>query len=558
MKFLSLKTYDWYMYIYYLMSISAFMIYLFKANYSILWEWVIYESMDMSIVISLSFTLYNVIFVFTVSSVFASVYHYSIYYMTGEIYVKRFMLILILFVISMVILICSGNLFTTLIGWDGLGVTSMLLIMYYCSNASLKASMYTFVINRLGDCFFLILIFFIMCKFPTLNLLVNTMSSNLGMLFCCLFILLSITKSAQVPFSSWLTKAMEAPTPVSSLVHSSTLVTAGIYVLFLYQEVWKESEIFVFILSTLSLATILVASIAGLVEMDLKKIVAYSTLSQLGFIMFVFSLSLFPQGFFHLIMHAFFKALMFMSAGYIIHHSSGWQDIRLMSLNFSCSPIVVKILTTAMVSLCGLPYMSGFFSKDLILDSLCKMNFSVLIFLILICSFVFTVYYSFRVCWYVMSGLKPVSSMTDDSSGMIKTMLYLLVLSCTMGSMMLWTFYPSTPSFDSPKIILVMFLVGMLIIFWNFSSVKKNMFYLKTNMYLYVVINLIVYKFMVFFQKLAWFSDLLGLIGKTLKLPSLILDEIMSVTKDKAFLINFKEFMFLGLMMVLVFMLMTL
>nr|QPN54232.1 NADH dehydrogenase subunit 5 [Osborniella crotophagae] len=543
------KNYKWYMFVYYFMSLIFIISYLYLQQKSYCYEWIIIDMFDLQIVLSLSYTYYNMIFLFTVCSVFTSVYHYSIYYMEGEMNIKRFLFLLISFVVSMMILICSGNLFTSLIGWDGLGVSSMLLIMFYCSNASLKASMYTFVINRIGDCFFLILIFSLMCKYPSTNLLMHNLLCLKNNFFICLLILLAITKSAQVPFSSWLTKAMEAPTPVSSLVHSSTLVTAGIYILFLYQDIWKESKLFTFMLSILSLSTIFIASSAGLVEMDLKKIVAYSTLSQLGFIMFTFSLSLFHQGFFHLIMHAFFKALMFMGAGYLIHNSSGWQDIRYITLTNKCSPNILKIFCTAMLSLCGMPFLSGFYSKDMILDSFMKSNYSFFFFIILIISFMFTVFYSFRVCWYLMESMKKILLMNDDSLGMINSMLYLLTLSCIMGSSVMWTLYPNFPPMNSPKIIMIMFLIIILTLFWVFPNVNKTLFFLKTNMYLYVIVNLVVYKFMTNIQKLMWFGDLLGVVGMVLKkLPKEIMFKGMSLKKE-LFLMYSKEFFLFFFMM---------
>nr|YP_010872821.1 NADH dehydrogenase subunit 5 [Franciscoloa pallida]WGU50385.1 NADH dehydrogenase subunit 5 [Franciscoloa pallida] len=552
------KNYCLYVYLYYLLSFTLMLVYLVKFQSVHTIEWVLFNSYDLNISISLNYNIYNVIFMFTVCTVFASVYHYSLYYMKGELGVKRFLLILTLFVLSMMTLICSGNLFTSLIGWDGLGVSSMLLIMYYSSNASLKASMYTFVINRLGDCFFLVFIFLMICQFPSLNGTSYAMSKG-SLVLSIFLVLMSMTKSSQTPFSSWLTKAMEAPTPVSSLVHSSTLVTAGIYMLFIYRDLWKDVEEINFLLCVVSLTTLFLASIAGLLEMDLKKIVAYSTLSQLGFIVFVLSLSLFEQGFFHLIMHAFFKAMMFMSAGYVIHCSSGWQDIRLMTLNNKCAPGVLKILITAVMSLCGMPYLSGFYSKDLIVDSIMSMNCSILLLIMLYSSFVFTTFYSIRICWFLTKGLKHTSLTSDDDSKMLSSMIYLYICSCVMGSTMIWTFKMSPlMSVDSPKIILVLILVTMMVIFWVSPSQKSESFFMKTNMYLYVVINIIVYNFMFFVSKIYWSLDLMGMIGKMIKEPSYIMEKYNKMVGDHYPMIyGFKEFALFFVLVLLISVLMN-
>nr|YP_010872808.1 NADH dehydrogenase subunit 5 [Franciscoloa funerei]WGU50372.1 NADH dehydrogenase subunit 5 [Franciscoloa funerei] len=549
---LSKNNYCLYIYLYYLLSAAFMVVYLFNYQSVYTFEWVLFNSYDVNISISLNYTIYNVIFMFTVCTVFSSVYHYSLFYMSGELGVKRFLLVLTLFVLSMMTLICSGNLFTSLIGWDGLGVSSMLLIMYYSSNASLKASMYTFVINRLGDCFFLVFIFLMVCQFPSLN---ATNYSVKGSLVLGMFlILMSMTKSSQTPFSSWLTKAMEAPTPVSSLVHSSTLVTAGIYMLFLYRDLWKDIGEISSLLCVISLTTLFLASIAGLLEMDLKKIVAYSTLSQLGFIVFVFSFSLFEQGFFHLIMHAFFKAMMFMSAGYVIHNSSGWQDIRLMTLNGKCSPGVVKILVAAVMSLCGMPFLSGFYSKDLIVDSVMSMHCSLLLLTMLYSSFIFTTFYSIRVCWFLVKGLKHTSLTSDDDLGMLGSMIYLYFCSCAMGSTMIWTFnIGPLMSVDSPKIILVFTLVTLMLVFWVLPSQKSESFFMKTNMYLYVVINIIVYNFMYHASKIYWSLDLVGVIGKVIKMPSYIIGKCDKVVGNYYPMIyGFKEFVLFLVLVTLV------
>nr|YP_010926068.1 NADH dehydrogenase subunit 5 [Piagetiella africana]WKF19581.1 NADH dehydrogenase subunit 5 [Piagetiella africana] len=537
------KTYNTWMWLFYLSSSITFILYLWLMNFKSCLNLSVVKISDYSISISLNLSYYNLLFIFTVLMIFSSVFHYSLHYMKEEKHVKRFLINLLLFAISMIILISSGNLFTTLIGWDGLGVTSMLLIMYYPSDSSLKASMHTFVINRLGDCFFLIFIVLMMCQYSSMFILQTKMSSsNMNIIVLMLLMLLSITKSAQFPFSSWLTKAMEAPTPVSSLVHSSTLVTAGIFILFLYHELWMEKTLIKNVLMIVSLSTLFMASIAGTLENDFKKIIAYSTLSQLGFIVFTLSLNLFDQGFLHLIMHAYFKALMFMCAGYIIHSSSGWQDIRMLTNNYSCSPMMIKMMVVSMFSLSGFPFLSGFYSKDLVIDSIMANNYSITVMILLITSFALTVIYTFRFCWFITKSMKSTSYMSDKSLGMQKSMIILLICSCSMGSTILWTFSSFDPSFNCPKILLSLLLMLVVILFWMSPSLKKNHNYEKSMMYTYIVMKIIVNKSLKFFQKLVWNMDLLGLMGKSIKVLSNNTLWVSENFKTKKFLSNYREY----------------
>jgi NADH-ubiquinone oxidoreductase chain 5 len=217
----------------------------------------------------------------------------------------------LLFLSSMLGLVLSGRLTILLLSWDLLGFSSLFLVFYYRSRASLVGGILTGSINRLGDCSFLILFGVGSCS---------------GNSFCfssfCLLILIAITKSAQVPFSSWLPAAIVAPTPVSALVHSSTLVTAGVYLLYRFLPC-SSLALFYF-----GIFTILTGGIRALLETDVKRVIAYSTLSQLGLIILSLGLNFRGLCFLHLILHAIFKALLFMSVGVLIHSCFGSQESR--------------------------------------------------------------------------------------------------------------------------------------------------------------------------------------------------------------------------------------
>lgn len=311
--------------------------------------------------------LYSRLFLITVRLISAAVYMFSVSYIIGERFFSRFHLILLSFVASISLLIVSPNLVSLLLGWDGLGLTSYLLVIYFQRSKSFNAGILTALTNRLGDGLLLAAIA-IAAAYGSWNILLwSTFSSHWWALFIFCLVIGACTKSAQIPFSAWLPAAMAAPTPVSSLVHSSTLVTAGVYLIFRYSTLIANRVLCQIILG-LGRATIVIAGIAALVEIDMKKVVALSTLSQLGVIIVRLGCQLFTVAFFHLICHAFFKALLFLTVGNIIHISNDYQDIRKTGLLNHRAPLTLAFSLRANLSLCGLPFRAGFYSKDLCIE----------------------------------------------------------------------------------------------------------------------------------------------------------------------------------------------
>ena len=325
-----------------------------------------------------------------VSLISGSVFLYSYYYM-GYINffnndVNRFFFVLFFFVLRMFFLVFSFSWFVVILGWDGLGVVSFLLVIYYNNPSRVDSGLVTFFINRLGDCFFILTFMFIFYRglFSFDYLIIN-----LRTLFVCFLILGMITKRAQVPFSSWLPLAMAAPTPVSSLVHSSTLVTAGVYLIVRFNYLLQEVRFYVIILGLL---TIFLGGFCSLVEKDFKKVVAMSTLSQLGFIVFTLSQGFWILCYLHILFHAFFKRLLFLSTGGLINNLFGIQDSRYFGRFFS--PFGMVFFNLSVIRLIGFPFFLGFFSKDRILGGLFALGDPIsVIFLICCC---LTVAYSLR------------------------------------------------------------------------------------------------------------------------------------------------------------------
>ena len=277
------------------------------------------------------------------------VWVWSYYYMNEEESYTRFISLLGAFLSSMILLVLFSNLFISLIGWDALGVTSFLLVVYYKNRKCLGSGIITALTNRLGDCFYIILLCFTI-----------TSVSYLGL---ALLLLLRITKRAQFPFSAWLPAAMAAPTPVRALVHSSTLVTAGVFILIRYCFSDRWSLVFV------GTCTLLIAGMSACAESDLKKVVALSTLSQLGVMIVSIGAQEKSYCFLHLIRHACFKALLFICVGVCIHSIYGTQDFR--NYNVLGTAIFRGVfMAVSNLSLAGFVYTAGFYRKDRILELL--------------------------------------------------------------------------------------------------------------------------------------------------------------------------------------------
>jgi len=218
-----------------------------------------------------------------------------------------------------------------------------------------------------------------------------------------MLILAASTKRAQIPFSAWLPAAMAAPTPVSSLVHSSTLVTAGVYLLIRHENLFLNNR-FTFYIITIGMLTIILASIRALFETDLKKIVALSTLSQLGVIFLGLGVGRFLISYFHLLTHAFFKALLFLCTGAIIHRRKDYQDLRLTGGRALRLPVVNSFILISSFSLIGLPFMSAFFSKEIILELIILKNFNFIIYVLMLRGVILTAIYSSRFIFLVFSN----------------------------------------------------------------------------------------------------------------------------------------------------------
>nr|YP_009775679.1 NADH dehydrogenase subunit 5 [Dahlica ochrostigma]QJA15907.1 NADH dehydrogenase subunit 5 [Dahlica ochrostigma] len=411
-------------------------------------EWEIITLNSVMLVMSILFDWMSLLFMSFVLLISSVVIYYSKSYMISEINLNRFIILVLFFVFSMLLLIISPNIISILLGWDGLGLISYCLVIYYQNEKSYNAGMLTFLMNRVGDvCIMMVIVW--MLNYGSWNYIfyLNFMKNDFFMLYISFLIIMAgMTKSAQIPFSSWLPAAMAAPTPVSSLVHSSTLVTAGVYLLIRFNFFLLETY-FLKILLLLSGMTMIMAGISANYEFDLKKIIALSTLSQLGFMMSILSMGFYDLAFFHLLIHAMFKALLFMCAGSFIHMMNDNQDIRFMGMMGNFVPLICLCFIISNMSLCGIPFLSGFYSKDLILEVISLSKLNLMIFFFYYLSVGLTMFYSVRLVFYLMINdfnLVSIFKFFDEDYIMLKGMFFLLFMSLISGSMMNWMifFYP--------------------------------------------------------------------------------------------------------------------
>nr|YP_009335925.1 NADH dehydrogenase subunit 5 [Tonkinacris sinensis]APO15132.1 NADH dehydrogenase subunit 5 [Tonkinacris sinensis] len=421
-------------------------IYYLMIDYSVFIEWELFNLNSSMVVMTLIFDWMSLIFMSFVMYISSLVIYYSEDYMSGEKNMNRFISIVLMFILSMGFLIISPNLISILLGWDGLGLVSYCLVIYYQNVKSYSAGMLTALSNRIGDVAILISISW-MLNFGGWNYIYyyDFISNSFEMkVITMLIVLAAMTKSAQIPFSSWLPAAMAAPTPVSALVHSSTLVTAGVYLLIRFSPMLDIYNCGWFLL-LVGCLTMFMAGLGANFEFDLKKIIALSTLSQLGLMMSVLAMGYPKLAYFHLLTHALFKALLFMCAGSMIHNLKDSQDIRFMGSIVNFMPLTSICFNVSSLSLCGMPFLAGFYSKDLILEMVCLSWINYLIFFLYFFSTGLTASYSFRLFYYSMSGDNNFYSWFsfDDKGFYISFgMIALLFIAVFGGSLLSWLIFP--------------------------------------------------------------------------------------------------------------------
>jgi NADH-quinone oxidoreductase subunit L len=385
-----------------------------------------------------------------VTWVSALVHIYSVGYMSHDEHKPRFMSYLSLFTFCMIMLVCSDNLIQLFFGWEGVGLSSYLLTGFWFKRPSANAAaIKAFLVNRVGDFGFALGIFLTFWAFgsvefsvifPKVNLIVQETIPFMGIdvsivTMCCLLLFVGcMGKSAQLGLHTWLPDAMEGPTPVSALIHAATMVTAGVFFTARLSPMFEYSESARAVVTVIGALTCIFAASVALVQNDIKRIIAYSTCSQLGYMFFAAGVSAYAAGIFHLMTHGFFKALLFLGSGSVIHAMSDEQDIRNMGGIWKLIPFTYGVMWVGSLALAGIYPFAGFYSKDVILEAAYASHTLVGItaYWLGILAAAFTAFYSWRLLFIVFHGKpradKSVMSKVHESPISMTIPLFLLAI----------------------------------------------------------------------------------------------------------------------------------
>lgn len=332
--------------------------------------------------------VWGVLFLFLVLLIRRRVLIFSFSYIRGLV-VRNFIFLYLSFVIRIIWLVLNNNFYWMMFGWDGLGVVSFLLIVFYMNNERMRNGLFTLFQNRIGDLFFVLFMLWL------LSIVIRTVLVVIRRL---LFLVVGrCVKRAQFPFNSWLLAAMRAPTPISSLVHSSTLVVAGVYILLQYSYCLID---IIEVLKFVSVISLILRRFGLLNELDIKKLIAYPTIRHVSLIIYLLRFKLYKIVYFHLNIHAIFKSLIFICFGFVILSSYHRQDKRLVSL-INLNPVIKIVYYFSCICLAGLPFLSAFFSKDLIIEKIIELNGEVIFIVLLLIFLSIRIYYSIKLLMLV-------------------------------------------------------------------------------------------------------------------------------------------------------------
>src|SRR5665648_136897 len=392
-----------------------------------------------------------------ITGVGALIHIYSIGYMQDDDRVNSFFAQMNLFTFSMLLLVMGANYLVLFIGWEGVGLCSYLLIGFWFKNPAFNyAARKAFVMNRIGDLGFIlgiILLFFTFKSVTFSEVFSQAATLQPGtpvITLITLFLLIgAVGKSAQIPLFTWLPDAMAGPTPVSALIHAATMVTAGIYMIARSSILYNLAPITLNIIIVIGLATALIAAIIGLKQNDIKKVLAYSTVSQLGYMFIALGLGAYSTAVFHVTTHAFFKALLFLGAGSVIHAMGGEQDIRKMGGLRKKMPLTYFTFLAATLAISGIPPFSGFFSKDLILSKAFEQN--MIVYVLALGGTLITCFYMFRLLYLVFFGEQRLAGAHPHESPRVMTipLVILSVLSVFGGFLNIPSIFSGDSKFNT-------------------------------------------------------------------------------------------------------------